>query len=192
MSSVEQYITKKPNWKTELELLRKTAKETGLNESIKWGVPVYSIDGKNILGLAAFKHYVGIWFYNGVYLKDKSRVLINAQENKTRALRQWRFEKDEEINTELIKAYILEAIENQKKGLELKPVRKNIEIPQELFQALARSKELRMAFERLSSSKQGEYAEYIATAKRINTKLQRIEKIRPLIRDGQGLHDKYR
>jgi len=40
-------------------------------------------------------------------------VLINAQEGTTRALRQWRFQTLDEINSELIHQYVTEAIQNQ-------------------------------------------------------------------------------
>ena len=40
--------------------------------------------------------------------------------------------------------------------------------------------------------KQREYCEYIATAKRDPTKLSRLEKIKPMILNGTGLHDKYK
>ena len=39
---------------------------------------------------------------------------------------------------------------------------------------------------------QREYADYVADAKRDDTKLRRIEKIMPMISAGVGLHDKYR
>ena len=35
---------------------------------------------KNVIGIGACNSYSGIWFFNGVFLKDKQKKLINAQE----------------------------------------------------------------------------------------------------------------
>ena len=86
--TVDQYISKKRDHKKELTKLRKIIKTTELVETKKWGAPVYTIDGKNIVGIAAFKSYVGLWFFQGTMLKDKKKKLINAQEGITKALRQ--------------------------------------------------------------------------------------------------------
>ena len=48
------------------------------------------------------------------------------------------------------------------------------------------------AFKLLTPSKQREYCEYIDTAKRETTKQTRLEKIKPMIIQGIGLHDKYK
>jgi uncharacterized protein YdeI (YjbR/CyaY-like superfamily) len=37
------------------------------------------------LGIGAFKNHFCLWFHQGVFLKDKQTLLINAQENKTNA-----------------------------------------------------------------------------------------------------------
>ncbi len=51
------------NWKEELELLRQIVLETGLKEEIKWGVPVYTNKGKNIVTIAALKESATIGFF---------------------------------------------------------------------------------------------------------------------------------
>ena len=73
----------------------------GLEETVKWGGPVYVADGKNIVGLGAFKSYFALWFFQGALLADQEKVLVNAQEGRTKALRQWRFENKREIKTRL-------------------------------------------------------------------------------------------
>jgi len=45
------------NWREELEILRQIVLETGLKEEIKWGVPVYTHNGKNVLSVAALKEF---------------------------------------------------------------------------------------------------------------------------------------
>jgi uncharacterized protein YdeI (YjbR/CyaY-like superfamily) len=190
--SIDQYILKHPLWQAELEYLRKIIQATDLKETIKWGAPVYALNNKNIVGLGAFKSYVGLWFFQGMYLTDTHNKLVNAQEGKTVAMRQWRFNHIKEINERLVKEYIDEAIENQKAGKEFKPTKKPLIIPEELGQLLASNVELGNKFAQLSLSCKREYAEYIAEAKRPETKIKRIEKIVPMILNGNGLNDNYR
>ena len=78
-------------------------------------------------------------------------------------------------------------------GQEIKPQRKkSLAMPCELQQALADNKRAKNSFEQLTPGKQREYAEYISTAKREETKLKRIDKILPMIIAKKGLNDKYR
>jgi uncharacterized protein YdeI (YjbR/CyaY-like superfamily) len=191
---VDEYISKKEKWSKELKVLRAVFADLPVDETIKWGSPVYVFNGKNIVGLSAFKNYCGLWFFQGALLKDKYKVFINAQEGKTKAMLQWRFNSIDEINTVQIKEYVLEAIENVKLGNEIKPTRslKPVLIPEELQQELNTNKELKISFDNFSLSKQREYAAYISEAKRASTKLNRLEKIIPMIISGVGLHDKYK
>jgi uncharacterized protein YdeI (YjbR/CyaY-like superfamily) len=190
---VDDYIAKHNEWQNALIKLREILLSTELQETVKWGSPVYTINGKNVLGLGAFKSYVGIWFFQGSFLKDEKKKLINAQEGKTKALRQWRFNSIEEIDADLIKSYVFEAIDNQKQGKELKPVKtKKAIIPPELQNALNQSEALQKQFNQLSLSCKREYAEYIMEAKREDTKLRRLDKIIPMILEKSGLNDKYK
>lgn len=191
--SVEEYIETTEKWSNELTRLREIILKTEFTETVKWSIPVYTINNKNVVGIAGFKDYFGLWFYQGVFLKDTDQVLINAQEDKTKGMRQWRFTSIDEINEPLILKYLNEAIENQKLGKEIKLERKKeTVIPPELQVILNGNSTTKAYFENLSPYKQREYCEYIATAKREATKASRLEKIIPLIEQGIGLNDKYR
>ena len=190
---VDKYIVKHKQWQSELDFLRGILLKTELQEEIKWGAPTYTLGGKNVVGLGAFKSYVGLWFFQGVFLTDKSNVLFNAQEGKTKAMRQWRFTSIEDMDANLIKSYIKEAIANQKVGKELKPQRgSGVILPELLRTLLDENPSLKTKFESLTPYKQKEYCEYIEEARREVTKESRIKKIVPLITKGIGLHDKYR
>lgn len=189
----DEFFAAEELWKRELTALREIIGETELTETIKWGTPVYTINGKNVVGIGSFKSYFGLWFYQGVFLKDSEGKLINAQEDKTVAMRQWRFNSIEEIDRSLILKYLSEAIENQKQGKEVKPnLTKPLEIPEELAEKFSEDAELKEAFSRFTLSKQREFTEYIAEAKRAETRGRRLEKIVSLIRQNIGLNDKYR
>jgi len=193
VKSVDQYIETHPFWEKELESLRALMQNTELKESIKWGAPVYVLDGKNVAGIAAFKNHCALWFFNGALLKKNTVLLHNAQEGKTKALRQIRFEKGDKIEPEILQKYVVEAIQNQREGKEIKPVTsKELMIPSELKDAFKENRDLEKSFQQLTEGKQKEYANYIAEAKREATKQSRLKKIKPMIKNGEGLHDKYK
>lgn len=189
----EKHTWDKTNqWGEELEYLKSIIIKTELVEMIKWGAPVYTLNNKNVLAIGGFKNFFTIWFYNGVFLKDPKKVLVNANEGVTKALRQWRFQSKEEIDEKLVLSYIKEAIENEKAGISSKPSKKEA-IVSEFMQAQFKSDAaLKKAFETFAPFKQREFLEHIETAKQEKTKMARFEKIRPMIFDGIGLHDKYR
>jgi uncharacterized protein YdeI (YjbR/CyaY-like superfamily) len=84
--------------------LRNLITSTELAETIKWHARTYCLDSKNVIGLGAFKHHIALWFFQGVFLKDKYKLLINAQLGKTKALRQMRFESKNDIDEALVLA----------------------------------------------------------------------------------------
>ncbi|WP_221406747.1 YdeI/OmpD-associated family protein [Ekhidna lutea] len=190
--SPDEYFSRNEEYRPLLEKLQSILQSTELEEKMKWGIPTYCWKNKNVAGIGAFKSYAGLWFFNGVFLKDSANVLINAQERKTKGMRQWHFESIDDIDEQLVSAYIKEAIQNQKDGKEIKPEKKPLIIPDDLKEALASSSQLAEAFESLSLSCKREYAEHIAEAKRPETKQKRLEKIKPMILEKVGLYDKYK
>ena len=190
--SVAGYLADQITYKAALEKLRAIITSTDLQETVKWGIPTYTIHNKNVLSISSFKNHFGIWFFNGALLKDTHKKLINAQEGKTQAMRQLRFKSINEIDESLILNYVNEAIANQKKGLEIKSVKKALVIPPELKIILESNTSLKMAFEALLLSKKREFCNYISEAKRSETKQKRLDKIKPMILKNIGLNDKYK
>ncbi len=183
---------KNHEWEEELEILKSIIDKTELIETTKWGGIVYTINNKNVLGIGGFKHFFTIWFWNGVFMKDELKVLINANEGVTKGLRQWRFTSKSEINEKQILMYVKEAIENEKLGKSIKPERKEVVISDFFANELKSDIAFSKAFEAFSPYKQKEYLEYIDTAKQEKTKIQRMEKIKPMVIGNIGLNDKYR
>ena len=191
--SVDDYIRNAGEWRAEVARLCEVLRSTKLEETVKWGAPCYTYNGKNVVGVGAFKSYFGLWFHQGALLDDDAGVLINAQEGKTKALRQWRMQAGGDIKPAVIKRYVKAAIDVVDSGAEIKPDRgKSLDIPDELQKALRRTRGASAAFRALRPGQQREYADYVADAKRAATKVRRIEKILPMILAGAGLNDRYR
>ncbi|OMQ08739.1 YdeI family protein [[Flexibacter] sp. ATCC 35103] len=192
-NSDKKHVWDKVNkWEEELLFLKSIIDKTELVETIKWGGPIYVYNKRNVIGIGGFKNYFAIWFLNGVFLKDKKKRLINAQEDKTKSMRQWRFTSKEEVNEKEVLEYILEAIENEKQEKIIKPSKKEAIISELLQKEMDQNPALAEAFQKFSPYKQYEFLEYIESAKQEKTKLSRIEKVIPMILNNLGLNDKYR
>ena len=193
--SVEDFINTREKWQAEITRLREILVSMDLEEGIKWMFPCYTHNKKNVVGIGGFKSYFGLWFYEGASMSDSQGVLTNAQEGKTKDLRQWRMTTAKEIKVRSIRAYVKEAIELSRVAKKKSPQKRNVstvEVPPELHVALRANKKAAAAFNSLTPGRQRDYAKYIATAKRPETKLKRLEKILPMITNGVGLNDKYR
>lgn len=78
-------------WEKELARIATILKKAPLKSEVKWGTEVFTYNNRNVVSYGGFHKFFSIWFYNGVFLADKYNVLVNAQEGKTKSLRQWRF-----------------------------------------------------------------------------------------------------
>ncbi|MGO4772997.1 YdeI family protein [Flavobacterium sp. W22_SRS_FK3] len=191
-SDKKHFWDKVNQWEEELLFLKSIIDKTELVETIKWGGPIYVYNKKNVIGIGGFKNYFAIWFLNGVFLKDEKKRLINAQEDKTKSMRQWRFTSKDEVNEKEVLEYILEAIENEKQGKVIKPAKKETIVSEFFQKEIDQNLDLAKAFQKFSPYKQYEFLEYIESAKQEKTKLSRTKKIIPMILDNVGLNDKYR
>lgn len=190
---ITTYIQKNEKWVKQLTRLRKILNSTELKEEVKWGMPTYTLDNKNLVGLAGFKNHYCLWFHQGVFLKDPHGLLHNAQEGKTKAMRQMRFLSEDKINQKKVLQYINESIANHRAGKVIKNEKPSLKFKLDplLAHAFKKDAPLKKSFKSLSPGKQKEYSLYITEAKREATKLSRLEKIIPLIKEGKGLMDKY-
>lgn len=191
--TVDDYLIDTAYWQDELIELRRILLSTSLKETIKWGMPCYTYEGKNIVGMAGFKSYFGLWFHQGVFLSDPESVLINAQSEKTKALRQWRMTSPHDIKADLIKAYVKESIAHSLAGKKVpNAAPRTLNLPPILSAALNEDTILKAAFGKFRTAQQCDFADYISSAKQEATKQRRLEKIIPLIQSAVGLNDKYK
>lgn len=189
---VDAYLDKKANeWQRPiLDALRRCILECGLKEEIKWGAPTYTHHG-NVVGLSAFKNHCGLWFFEGATLTDQRSVLMAAQDS-TKALRQWRFVEGDSVNEELVKQYVQEAALNMEKGVKSPKKKIEVVVPKLLQDALDAEPKVKEIYDSMAPSHRREYANHISEAKQEATKLRRLEKCMTMLREGKGLHDKYK
>ncbi|MFF2907498.1 YdeI family protein [Paenibacillus sp. NPDC057934] len=188
---VDEFLDKAKKWKEEYEKLRNIILDCGLTEEYKWMHPCYTHENKNIVLIHGFKDYCALLFHKGALLKDAHGILIQQTEN-VQAARQIRFTNIQEIVDieTIIKAYIIEAVEVEKSGLEVE-LKKNTEytIPEELQNKFAEMPALKDAFEALTPGRQRAYILHFSEAKQSKTRTARVEKHMQHILNGKGLND---
>ncbi len=188
---VDWFFTKATEWQEEFEKLRMIILDCGLTEEVKWGVPCYTFEKSNIVLIHGFKEYCALLFFKGALLKDAKGILVQQTEN-VQAARQIRFTNVREIveMEPVLKAYIKEAIEAEKGGLEVN-YKKTSEfvVPEEFQNRLDESPALKTAFDALTPGRQRGYILYFSAAKQSKTREARIEKCVQQILDGKGLND---
>ena len=168
-------------WQTLDQKMYMLLEKTPLKKELKWGMDIYTFQGKNIVGWAGFKHFFSIWFYNGVFLKDPFQVLINASEGKTKGLRQWRIKDPDEFDENKILQYINESIQTVLDGKQIlkeKGITLNLKSGI-LKEHLDKNEALKIAFNQLTPGRQKEYILYIEEAKQEKTKYSRMKKLFP-------------
>jgi uncharacterized protein YdeI (YjbR/CyaY-like superfamily) len=188
---VDFYFTKNTRWLAELEHLRQYVLESGLTEELKWGVPCYTFDHRNIVLLHVFKDYCALLFFKGALLGEAHGILVQQTAN-TQATRQIRFTSVKEIVAleGVIKAYLREAVEVEQSGAKV-PFKKADEftLPSEFESKLAESPALKSAFAALTPGRQRAYLLYFSAPKQATTRSSRVAKYEPQILKGRGLHD---
>lgn len=193
VENVAQFIEQHSKWSKQLMELRKLLASFNLTETIKWGSPVYTKDGKNLFGIGAFKNHYGIWFFQGALLKNNTELLVNAQEGKTQAMRQIKLDENINLDMEVLKPYIIEAIAAHDEGKKVQLIQPNpVEPPTLIINAFNKDQKLKEAFDLLSQGKQKEYSLFLIEAKKEETKHNRLNKIIPMILSGIVLNDKYK
>lgn len=188
---VDVFFNESKKWRDELEKLRAIILDCGLAEELKWGKPCYSLQKSNIVLMHAFKEYCALLFFKGALLKDAHGILIQQTEN-VQAARQIRFTNVREMvgMASILKAYIHEAIEVEKAGLEVNYKKtSDFIIPEEFQSKLNENPALKTAFEALTPGRQKGYLLHFSAAKQSKTRDSRVEKCMPQILKGKGLDD---
>jgi len=178
-------------WQEEYKKLRQIIFSTGLTEELKWGCPCYVLDDKNVVLIHGFKEYCAVLFMKGALIQDRFNMMIQQTEN-VQAARQMRFGNLQDIldKEDIIRAYVLEAIELEKSGAKV-TLKKTSEykMPEEFKQKLDENPALKAAFEALTPGRQRGYLYYYSQPKTSKTRLARIKTTMQQILDGKGLED---
>ena len=174
-------------WLPGIERLRALCLEAGLAEVAKWGHPCYMRGERNIAMIATLIGDFRLHFFAPGLMKDPARVLVPNGPNARRPSI-IRFTANEQVAEleRVIRAYLQEAIGYADHGLRQPKEEVEIDLPDELVEALDADPELAEAFHALTPGRQRSYVFAVNGAKQVATRFARIAKYRDKILDGKG------
>jgi len=190
---VDAYIARaadfaKPILKRFRKLVHQAAPE--IEEDLKWSMPAFVHKGI-VCGMAAFKNHAVIHFWKG--------DLMFAGDAKKRNEAMGDFGRltsvDQLPGDRVMISYIRKAVALNEQGIKKAPrTRKppaRLAPPDDLRLALSKNKKAREAFDRFSYSHRKEYIEWIAGAKRDDTRTRRLALAMDWISQGKPQNWKY-
>lgn len=144
-----------------------------IQEDWKWG-PHYSCQGM-VCGYGAFTHHVKFTFFNGAAMKDALKLFNHCVDNEFS--RSIKYTNVSEINEKVITAYIQQSVSINKEGFKREIKNKTVEVPDDLQAALRKNKTALTFFDQLSYGYKKDYVQWVTSAKRTETRTDRIAKL---------------
>ena len=177
-------------WGEGLRGLREICLDMALEEGAKWGQPVYMLNGKNVVMFAAFKDDFNLTFFKSSLLKDPEGILTKRGENtQSRNMISFKDVEDVALKEQIIRAYLTEAIANEKAGKVVEKKTPKLDVPDELVTAMDDNPALAEAFIALTPGRQRSWCIYIRQAKRSETRKKRVAAAAPKVLEGKGFFD---
>jgi uncharacterized protein YdeI (YjbR/CyaY-like superfamily) len=178
-------------WHDGIMHLRRICQEVGMSEHAKWGHPCYMHSGRNIAIMGAFREDFRLTFFNAALMRDPHRVLVGQGPN-SKHPDCFKFDDSRHVaaSETIIREYLVEAIGYAEQGIRPPKVESELELPDELVEALESDPELNRAFELLTPGRQRSYVFALNSAKTSATKVARIIKYRDKILAGKGALDR--
>ena len=178
-------------WHAGLLDLRRICRDMGMSEHVKWGHPCYVHAGRNIAIIGAFREDFRLSFFHAALLRDPHGALVGQGPNSQHP-DCFRFDDVRQVIAAeaVIREYLAEAMGYAEQGIRPPKVEREIELPDELVEALEADHELAQAFELLTPGRQRSYVFALNSAKTSATKVSRILKYRDKILAGKCALDR--
>jgi uncharacterized protein YdeI (YjbR/CyaY-like superfamily) len=178
-------------WADGLADLRRICRDAGMSEHVKWGHPCYMHGGRNIVIIGAFREDFRLTFFHAALMRDPHGALVGQGPNSQHP-DCFRFHDNAQVvvSEPIIREYLAEAMGYAEQGIKPLKVEREIELPDELIEALESDPELAQAFALLTPGRQRSYVFALNSAKTSATKVARIIKYRDKILAGKGANDR--
>jgi uncharacterized protein YdeI (YjbR/CyaY-like superfamily) len=174
-------------WIDGLNTLRRLCLDMGLVETVKWGHPCYMYAGRNIALFGAFRGDFRLSFMNPGLLRDTEGVLEPAGPNSaTPAMIRFTAVGQAGELAPVIRAYLRQLMDHAEAGTKAPKAEREIDMPDELVEALDADPALAEAFAALTPGRQKSYMFNLNQTKQPATRVARIEKFRERIIAGKG------
>ena len=174
-------------WIEGLNQLRRICRDEGLAETVKWAHPCYTHQDRNIALLGAFRGDFRLNFMNPGLLQDTYGVL-EPQGPESRTPSTIRFTDPAMVGERepAIRDYLRQLMAHAQAGTRAPRTTREIDMPDELTDALDADPELSEAFQALTPGRRNSYLINLNQAKQPATRSARIEKFRDKIIAGKG------
>jgi uncharacterized protein YdeI (YjbR/CyaY-like superfamily) len=175
------------SWIDGLNDLRRICLDMGLQETVKWAHPCYMHAGRNIAIFGSLRGDFRLSFMNAGLLTDTHGVL-KPQGPNSQTPSMIRFTAVGQVGKlePVIREYLRQLMDHAEAGTKPPKVAREIDVPDELTDALDADPELAEAFRALTPGRQKSYAFSLNQAKQSATRVARIEKFRDRIIAGKG------
>lgn len=162
--------------------------DDSIQEDWKWG-PHYSSNGM-VCGYGGFQKHVKFTFFNGAGMKDPKKLFNHCVDNEFS--RSIKYTDIKEIDEKTIAEYVKDSVAVNEKGFKRETKNKTIEVPADLQQALDKNKTAAAFFKDLSYVYKKDFVEWVTSAKREETRKDRISKVVEKCKDKRRMNDQYK
>jgi uncharacterized protein YdeI (YjbR/CyaY-like superfamily) len=177
-------------WTPGLVALREVALASGLVETMKWGSPCYTLDGKNVAMLLSLRESYGFSFFKGAAMADPEGVLESAGPNSQHGrILKFRDAGEASARRAQAAAFLDQAIALERAGIQTAPTTRP-DVPAELEARLAANSALRAAFDALTPGRQRSHILHVSGAKATETRARRAEACAERVLAGRGFNER--
>jgi uncharacterized protein YdeI (YjbR/CyaY-like superfamily) len=159
-----------------------------VEETIKWSAPFYMYEGI-LCSTAAFKQHCALIMWKGRLLPKDDAKYVTTELRKISSF-------DDLPPKNKLKGYIKALMKLNEEGIKSAArsgpkFTKPLVVPAELKRAIAQNKKAKLAFAAFPPSHKREYAEWVADAKRPETRERRVKAAVEMIAEGKSRNWKY-
>jgi uncharacterized protein YdeI (YjbR/CyaY-like superfamily) len=162
----------------------------GAGETVKWGMPHFTHNGKNIAGMAAFKAHCAVMIHGAGRQGEAAENGGMGSYGKIASLEE--LPDDNELATKLIEAR--ERIDTAGSAVKRPPKREpkaELPVPQDFAAALRENPKAQATFEGFPPSQRREYVEWVSEAKQDATRAKRLATSIEWLAEGKRRNWKY-
>jgi len=166
-----------------------------VEETLKWSSPFFDYKGQPMCNMAAFKEHAALGFWKAPLIEGLGSKSENGVAGSAGHFGRLETVKDLP-SKKVLTGYIKSAMKLNDDGVVVTKanrvaVKPTVEVPPELAAAFSKNKKAKTAFDAFPPSHKREYVEWIADAKREETRAKRVAQAVEWIAEGKSRNWKY-
>ncbi|QJB69842.1 YdeI/OmpD-associated family protein [Parasphingorhabdus halotolerans] len=161
-----------------------------IEEAVKWGMPFFTLNGKNLCNIAAFKGHAVFGFWEGLNVEIPKSKDAMGHLGRIRSLDD--LPSDKEMLA-MIRS-VIKQMEHPEKA-KAKPIKRPVKVPpmpDDFAAAIAAKSKAQETYDGFAPSHKRDYLEWVIDAKRDETRQKRIKQAVEWMAEGKDRNWKYR